>query len=93
MRAAADFLISQMGPRDLIVAHPAGVETSGIASLRNIIPGAVIAGEVTELNCMAAVALGFAAKFTGEERLHIFYDLSSAIRRAVIYNQNVEALL
>ncbi len=68
MRAAADFLISQMGPRDLIVAHPAGVETSGIASWRNIIPGAVIAGEVTELNCMAAVALGFAAMFAEEDR-------------------------
>lgn len=68
MRAAADFLVREIGPRGLILAVPAGVETRGIASWRNIIPNTVLAGEVTELNALAAMALRYAAEFTNEPR-------------------------
>jgi glycogen debranching enzyme len=80
VRAAADFLMGEIGPRDLIVAHPAGVETSGIASWRNIIPGAVIAGEVTELNCLCAMALHHAAEFTGDTD---YTDAAQRITQAI----------
>jgi glycogen debranching enzyme len=68
MRAAAEHLLREIGPRGLIVAVPAGVMVHGIASWRNIIPETVIAGEVTELNTLSAMALRCAADFCDEPR-------------------------
>jgi glycogen debranching enzyme len=68
VRAAAEHLLSQIGPRGLIVAVPAGAEVNGIAGWRNIIPGGVIAGEATEINAHSAMALRCAAQLCDEPR-------------------------
>jgi glycogen debranching enzyme len=68
VRAAAEHLLPERGPRGLLEAVPAGVEVRGIASWRNIIPGGVIAGEVTEINTLSAMALRRAAEFCAEPR-------------------------
>ncbi|MDE2127651.1 MAG: hypothetical protein KGJ62_13775 [Armatimonadetes bacterium] len=60
---AADHILSQIGAAGLVEGVAAGVETSGIFSWRNIIPGGVIAGAVTELNTLCVAALRGAAEF------------------------------
>jgi glycogen debranching enzyme len=68
VRAAADHLMSEIGPNGLLVGIPDGVETRGITSWRNIIPGAVMAGESTEINALSGRALNLAAEILGEDR-------------------------
>jgi glycogen debranching enzyme len=68
VRRASDYLLAQRNAKGLIESVPAGVETRGTTSWRNIIPGMVLAGEVTELNAECAMALRLAAEFTGENR-------------------------
>lgn len=63
---AAGYLLQLIGNDGLITGIPIGVETQGIFSWRNIIPGTVLAGEVTELNAQAAWALRMAADLTGD---------------------------
>ena len=68
VRAAAGHLLAESGPNGLLVGIPAGVETRGITSWRNIIPGAVIAGESSEINALSGMALLLAGEFLGEPR-------------------------
>ncbi len=68
MRAAAENLLGEIGPRGLLVAVPAGTDVRGISSWRNIIAGGVISGEVTEINAHAVMALRCAAEFCDEPR-------------------------
>ncbi len=81
---AAQFLISQVGPRGLIVTIPNGVEMQGISSWRNLIKNYVLAGEVTELNCLAVKALREAADVTGETR---YAEAAGRISNAI--NENL----
>jgi glycogen debranching enzyme len=79
-RAAAEYLLAEVDERGLLNTRPAGVETRGISSWRNIIAGAVIAGEVTEINALAVQALRLAADFAAEPRYAAAADgLAAAI--------------
>jgi glycogen debranching enzyme len=79
---AADYLLAERGPHGLLVGVPAGVETRGITSWRNIIPGKVMAGESTEINSLTSMALRMAAELTGETRYaDAARDLAAAINR------------
>lgn len=66
VRAAANYLLAEIGPKGLLIGVPDGVETRGITSWRNIIPGAVIAGESTEMNALSGMALRMAGAFLCE---------------------------
>jgi glycogen debranching enzyme len=66
VRAAADHMMREIGPNNLLVSIPAGVMMQGITSWRNIIPDTIIAGEVTEINALSARALRMAAELTGD---------------------------
>ncbi|MBN1284632.1 MAG: hypothetical protein JXB47_04470 [Anaerolineae bacterium] len=66
VRAAADYLHGAIGEDGLLHTVPAGLAMQGISSWRNIIPGGVIAGAVTEINALTAMALRLAAELTGE---------------------------
>jgi glycogen debranching enzyme len=66
VRAAAGHLLAEIGPNGLLVGIPAGVETRGITSWRNIIPGGVIAGESSEINALSGMALRLAGEFLGD---------------------------
>jgi glycogen debranching enzyme len=82
VRAAAEYLLGAIGPRGLLSAVPDGVEVRGIASWRNIIPGGVLAGEVTEINTLSAMALRCAADFCDEPRYERAAEtLTDAINR------------
>jgi glycogen debranching enzyme len=67
-RRAADHLIEETGPDGLIVTRAAGTGPRGTTSWRNIIDGYVLAGEVTEINALSAMALRMAGEFTGEAK-------------------------
>lgn len=89
VKAAAENLIAEVGPRGLICSVPAGVETRGISSWRNIIPGAIIAGEVTEINAEAVFALRLAARFCEDNRYANAADeIESAINRHLWNEEN-----
>ena len=82
MKKAGDYLVDSMGPRDLLVGIPAGTGMQGIISWRNIIEGAVIAGEVTEINSLVVMALREIADFTGAARYAEAADrIAAAINR------------
>ncbi|MBZ0296318.1 MAG: hypothetical protein K8L99_27405 [Anaerolineae bacterium] len=68
LRAASDYLLSQMDDDSLLNTIPNGTDVHGISSWRNIIADTVIAGQVTEMNALAVMALRVAAHFTGDER-------------------------
>ena len=76
--AAARHLLAEVGPNGLLVGIPAGVETRGITSWRNIIPGAVIAGESTEINALSGMALRMAGEFLGKRAFTRAGEKSSA---------------
>jgi glycogen debranching enzyme len=68
VKAAADYLLNEMGPDDLLVSVPAGVGMQGLTTWRNIISDKATPGEVTEINALSALALHMTAAFTGDER-------------------------
>lgn len=68
IRRAADHLLDEIGPRGLIVSVPAGTGMQGITGWRNIIEDYVLAGEVTEINCLSAWGLRMAANFLEEPK-------------------------
>lgn len=80
IHAAADHLVREVGPHDLLVSVPAGVSVNGITSWRNIIADTVIAGEVTEINALSAMALRMAAELTGNPG---YADTAARIAAAV----------
>ncbi len=78
--AAADHLVSEIQENGLLYGHPDGVETRGTTSWRNIIPGKVLAGEVTEICSLSSMALRIAADFTGDSK---YIQSADRIRDAV----------
>jgi len=66
MQRAGAYLLDAIGPDDLLTSIPNGTGMYGITSWRNIIDGAVIAGQVTEINALAVLGLRQIAAFTGE---------------------------
>jgi glycogen debranching enzyme len=80
IRAAGDHLLREVRENGLLYTVPNGVEMRGISSWRNIIPEAVIAGEVTEINALSAFALRLVAEMTGDTR---YSDGADRITRAI----------
>lgn len=78
--AAANHLVREIRENGLLYGHPDGVETRGTTSWRNIIPGKVLAGEVTEICSLSAMALSFAAEFTGNSS---YSESADRVRDAV----------
>jgi glycogen debranching enzyme len=68
VRKAAEHLIAEIGPDGLLVGIPAGLETRGTTSWRNIIAGAVMAGESSEINALSGMALRLAGEFLENPR-------------------------
>lgn len=77
---AADFLISCVHENGLIRSVPAGTAVSGITGWRNIIDGYVLAGEVTELNSLSAMALRMAGEVLNDAR---YVRAGNAIAEAI----------
>ncbi|CEK16621.1 amylo-alpha-1,6-glucosidase [Chthonomonas calidirosea] len=65
---ACEHLLAERGPSGLLVGVPAGTGSFGTCGWRNIIEGYVQAGEVTEINALAAMALRQMADFLHEPR-------------------------
>jgi hypothetical protein len=80
VRAAADHLVRETGPDGLLNGIPAGTAMKGITSWRNIIPRYVLAGQVTEINALSAMALRKAAGFCADpEYAHTADRITEAV--------------
>lgn len=67
-RMACEHLLMEQGSSGLLVGVPLGTGSFGTTSWRNIIEGYVLAGEVTEINSLSAMALRLMADFLQEPR-------------------------
>jgi len=85
-RKAADHLIAETGPDGLIVTRPAGTGPRGTTSWRNIINGYVLAGEVTEINSLSAMALRMTGEFLGDEKYIKAGDRMAEAANARLWN-------
>jgi len=88
VRRAAEHMKGETGPDGLIVSRPAGTAGRGITSWRNIIEGYVLAGEVTEINALSAMALRMAGEFTGDGKYARAGDLLAAAVNARLWDRD-----
>jgi glycogen debranching enzyme len=89
IQAAADYLLNEIGPDDLLISIPAGTGVHGLTSWRNIIAGAQTPGEVTEINALSAMGLRFAAQYTNDHRYaQGAARIISAINKHLWHEQN-----
>ncbi len=96
LKAAADYIMSQIDEAGLVVSEAQGYEVHGIASWRNVIPGYRIDGAVTEINaecCAALEHLAWIATDMHEEHDADRYqraadELKAAINRRLLNPEN-----
>ncbi len=79
-KAACEHILKERADNGLLYGYPAGLSTNGTTSWRNIIPDYMLAGEVTEINSLSAMALRLMGEFTQEER---YTDAAEEIKNAV----------